>query len=167
MSPRQAVAFVRKHGVVLEAATGPVPTLAQAIAGAAIRGSWWVHPRSREIFQLTRAVRNFDDILVCRLVDGKITYVHSRLWPSLIRAAKHFPPRRLARVSEVHTAAGRHVTKEVAFPGWVPDEVCAKASKLSEAQAVLKLGECVRSLGSSQPDPSFQRTRRKRRAGEF
>ena len=140
MTPRQAVAFVRKHGVVLEAAAGPVPSLAEAVAGAPIRGSWWAHPRSHEIFELTRAVRDLDDVLVCRLVDGKITYVHRRLWASVVRAAKRFPRKRLAQVHEVHTASGRHATKEVPFPKWVPGEVSAEASRLSEEEAVLKLG---------------------------
>jgi len=143
VTPRQAVAFVRKHGVVLESAGGPVPSLAEAIAGAPIRGSWWAHPRSHEIFELTRAVRDSHDILVCRFVDGKITYVHRRLWPSLVRAAERFPPKRLAHVNEIHTASGRHVTQEVAFPAWVPDEVSAEASKLSEEEALHKLGNCV------------------------
>ena len=140
MTPRQAVAFVRKHGIVLESAAGPVPSLAEAVAGAPIRGSWWAHPRSHEIHELTQAVRDFDDVLVCRLVDGKITFVHRRLWASVVRAAKRFPRKRLAQVHEVHTASGRHATKEVAFPKWVPGEVSAEASRLSEEEAVLKLG---------------------------
>jgi hypothetical protein len=64
----QAVALVRKRGVVLEAAAGPVPSLAETIAGAPIRGSWWAHPRGQKIFELTRAVRDSHDILVCRLI---------------------------------------------------------------------------------------------------
>ena len=167
MTPRGAVAFVRKHGVVLEAAAGPVPSLATAIAGAPVGGSWWAHPRSHEIFELTRAVRASHDILVCRLVDGKITYVHRRLWPSLIRAARHFPPKRLAQVSEIHTASGRHVIEETAFPTWVPDAVSVEAAKLSEAEAILKLGSGVCSAGDVQRNPSLQRTRRKQRITEI
>lgn len=140
MTPRQAVAFVRKHGVVLEAAAGPVPSLVQAVVGEPLRRSWWSHARGREIFRLTRAVRDSDDVLVCRLVDGKITYVHRRHWAALVRAAKRFPPARLARVHEVHTAAGRHVTREMPFPKWVPAEVFAEAARLSEEQALSKLG---------------------------
>ena len=140
MTPRQAVAFVRKHGVVLEAAAGPVASLAEAIVGEPIRGSWWSHPRSHQIFELTRAIRDSEDVLVCRLVDGKVTYVHRRLWAPLVRAAKRFSKKRLAQVHEVHTASGRHVTKEVAFPKWVPDEVSAEASRLSEAEAIHQLG---------------------------
>jgi hypothetical protein len=157
----QAVALVRKRGVVLEAAAGPVPSLAETIAGAPIRGSWWAHPRGQKIFELTRAVRDSHDILVCRLINGKITYVHRRLWPSLVRAAARFPSKWLAQVHEVHTASGRHVTKEVAFPAWVPEEISAEASKLAEEQAVLKLGGCVPSSRGAQPNPPLQRTRQK------
>lgn len=151
MTPRQAVAFVRKQGVVLEAAAGPVPSLAEAIAGAPIRGSCWAHPKSQEIFELTRAVRDSRDILVCRLVGGKITYVHRRLWPSLVRVATRYPVERLAQVHEVHTASGRHVTREVAFPAWVPEDVTTEASKLSEEQAVLDLSRAGGGPGDTRP----------------
>ncbi len=143
MTPRQAASFVRKHGVVLESAGGPVPSLAAAIAGGEIRGSWWSHPRSHEIFELTQGVRSRDDILVCRLVNGKITFIHRRLWPALVGAAKRLPKERLAQVREVHSDSGRHVVTEVAYPRWVPAEVKAEASKLSEAEALSKLGDWV------------------------
>jgi hypothetical protein len=140
MTPRQAIAFVRRHGVVLEGAVGPVPSLAQAIAGEPIRGNWWTHPRGREIFALTRAVRNSDEVLVCRVVCGKITYVHRRLWPALVRVAKRLPRKHLAQVQELHTPSGRHVTKEVAFPTWVSSEVLRAAPRIPEDTALSKLG---------------------------
>lgn len=140
MTPREAVSFVRKHGVVLEATAGPVPSLAQAIVGAPIHGNWWAHPRSHEIFEITRVVRESPEILVCRLVDGKITYIHRRLWPALTRAAKRFPRKRLAQVHEIHTDSGRHIIREVAFPKWVPRETIVAASRLGEDAAVSELG---------------------------
>ena len=85
MTPRQALAFVRKHGVVLEAAQGPVPSLAEAIAGGPIRGSWWAHPSGHLIFEVTRAVRDAEQVLVCRVVHGKVTFIHERIWPALVR----------------------------------------------------------------------------------
>jgi hypothetical protein len=144
VTPRQAAAFVRKHGIVLESAAGPVPSLSVAIAGEPIRGSWWSHPRSHEIFELTQAIRGREDVLVCRLVNGKVTFVHRRLWPALVRVAKLFPKKQLAQVHEVHTSSGRHVTKEVAFPKWVPVEVVTEASRLSEEEAAEKLGRWCR-----------------------
>src|SRR5258707_15776391 len=103
MTSRQALAFIREHGVVLESARGPVPSLAEVVAGEPVRGSWWSHPKSHEIFAVTRAVRNSDDVLVCRLINRKITFVHRRLWPALVRAAGRLGRAHLSRVSEVHT----------------------------------------------------------------
>ena len=136
MTAREALAFIRKHGVVLESARGPVPSLAQVIAGEPVRGSWWSHPKSPEIFAVTRAVRDSDDVLVCRLIDGKITFVHRRLWPALVRVADRLPSVRLSQLSEVHTRSGRHVTTEVPFPDWVPANVRAEARSLPEAAAI-------------------------------
>ena len=136
MTARAALAFIRKHGVVLESARGPVPSLAQVIAGEPVRGSWWSHPKSREIFAVTRAVRDSDDVLVCRLIDGKITFVHRRLWPALVRVADRLPSVRLSQLREVHTRSGRHVTTEVPFPDWVPSNVRAVARSLSEPAAL-------------------------------
>jgi len=141
VTPRQAAAFVRQHGVVLESAAGPVPSLATAIAGEPIRGSWWSHPRSHEIFELTRAIRGHDNVLVCRLVNGKVTFVHRRLWPALVRVAKRFPKKQLAQVHEVHAASGRHLAREIPFPKWVPAQVTAEASRLHEADALRELGD--------------------------
>jgi len=140
MTKRQALGFVRRHGVVLESAVGPVPSLAQAVAGEPIRGNWWSHRRSHEIFELSRAVRDSEDVLVCRLVDGKVTFVHRRVWAALVRFAERVPRERLARIHEVHGPSGRHVVRESAFPRWVPEETSLAASRLSEAEARRLLG---------------------------
>ncbi len=140
MTTSDAIEFVRMHGVVLESATGPVPSLAVAIAGGPIHGSWWAHARSREIFALTRAVRDCSDVLVCRLVEGKITFVHRRLWPALVCVSKRFPLKNLAKVHEMHTSSGRHVSEQVAFPGWVSPEISEQASRLDEHSALRALG---------------------------
>ena len=132
MTSRQAFAFIRSHGVVLESARGPVPSLVEVIAGEPVRGNWWSHPKSHEIFAVTRAVRDSDDVLVCRLIQGRITFVHRRLWPALVRAAGRLSSVRLAQVREVHASSGHHVTTEVPFPDWVPSSVRAAARALSE-----------------------------------
>ena len=131
--------WIASHGVVLEAARGDVPNVAGYIAGEPIRGSWWGHAKSQEIFRLTRAVRDSEDILVCRLVDGKITFVHRKLWPALVRLAGRFPRAALARVTEVHTAGGKHALKQTPFPKWVPAAVLDEAGAMSEAAAEKRL----------------------------
>ncbi len=89
----------------------------------------------KEIFQLTRAVRASHQVLVCRLILGKVTFVHERMLPALVRLAGHFQPGQMAQLTEEHTASGKHLSKEVPFPAWVPASVSAQAGKLSEQQA--------------------------------
>ena len=144
MTAHQALAFIRKRGVVLEAAQGSGPSLAEVIAGEPVRGSWWSHPKSHEIFAVTRAIRDSDDVLVCRLIKGKITFVHRRLWPALVRVADRFPPDHISKVREVHTSTGRHVTKEVPFPDWVPSSVRAAARGLSEKAAMKEFASWIK-----------------------
>jgi hypothetical protein len=143
MTRRGALAFVKRHGIVLEAARGPVPNLAEAVAGGRIRGSWWAHPKGKEIFWLTRAVRDSSDVLVCRLVARKVTYVHRRLWPALVRLARAFARRDLAALREVHTVDGRHELRVVPFPQWVPIDVKRAARRLNPAAAQAALG-CIK-----------------------
>ena len=140
MTPNQAIAFVRKHGVVLESGRGPVPSLAEEVAQGPIKGSWWSHPKSGEIYARTRGIRNDEDVLVCRVVGGKITFVHRRLWPALVRLADRIPHAHLAKLVEEHTPTGRHIVRTIPYPDWAPSEVPRLALKLSESEAVTQLG---------------------------
>jgi hypothetical protein len=135
MSPKQGLTFVKRHGVVLQAARGPVPSLAGEIAGAPIRGSWWGHPKGHEIFRVAESICESDDVLVCKLVEGKVTYVHRRLWPALVRLASRFQRGRLAKVWNEHTQTGAHRSRVTAFPDWVPREILHQAERLSVTEA--------------------------------
>jgi hypothetical protein len=130
-----AIAFVHQHGIVLASARGPVPRLTEAIAGEPIKGSWWGHPKSHLIFAVLERLTDSPDILTCRLVDGKVTFVHRRLWPALARIADQFHPDRISQVREQHTPSGHHVRHEIAFPKWVPGEVLQQAQALTPEQA--------------------------------
>ena len=139
MNAKEAVAWVKKSGIAVESARASVPSLAQVVAGELLKGSWWAHPKGNEIFRLSRAIRRSPDVLVCRLVDGKITYIHRRLWPALVRSAGGFSKHRLAAVKEVHTSAGKHKLLVTPFPKWVPNEVRRAAHKLTEKEAASQL----------------------------
>lgn len=139
MTPKQAFTFVKINGVALESGRGPVPSLAETIAGKPIRGSWWKHSKANNIFLCSRAIRNSKDVLVSRLVGGKITYVHRRLWPALVRSADQFDPDQLAAIREVHTASGKHKVEVTPFPKWVPRDVRSAAKKLTAEEASKQL----------------------------
>ena len=143
MTEIQALAFVKRHGIVLESAHLPgarVPSFTDAVVGAPVRGNWWNHPKGKAIFWLTRIVRDSNDVLVCRLIDGKITYVHRRLWPALVRIAPEMGKRRLDAIQEKHTSTGRHVIRVRKFPAWVPPPIkrAAKRLTLDEARDTLE-----------------------------
>ena len=91
-----------------------------------------------------------EDVLVCRLVEGKVTYVHRRLWPALVRLASRLGKARLARVWSEHTASGAHRNRRVPFPKWVPADVARAAARLTEAEAGRRLG-ALSGLAAARP----------------
>ena len=139
-SVEDAMAFVRKRGVVLVAAKGSEPSLVEAIVGRSFKGSWWALAERKHVYHTLRAVSESEEVLVCRLVDGKITLVHRRLWPALARLAGRFAPERIARVRNEHTASGRHASHAMPFPAWLPSAVVAEAEALGEDEAVAAFG---------------------------
>lgn len=149
MNADEARVFVAEHGIVMVSAKGQVPRLTEAIAGEPMRGSWWAHPKARQIFQVLRELEASPDILRCRLVDGHITLVHRRLWPALVRIADRFEPDRLARIRQEHSTSGRHVSRGDAYPKWVPAEVVARAERLTESEASLLLEPALRPAARS------------------
>ena len=100
MSTEQALEWIAKCGIAVESGHTDVPNLVEFVTGESLKGSWWGHRKGREIFRVSRAIRNSPDVLTYRLLDGKITYVHRRLWPALIKLADEFPKRRLAAVRQ-------------------------------------------------------------------
>jgi hypothetical protein len=139
MQAKQAIAWMKKCGIAVESARASVPSLAHVVAGGPIRGSWWAHPKGKDIFRLSRVIRRSPDVLVCRLVDAKITYVHRRMWPALVLLAGRFSKQRLSALNEVHTSAGKHKLLVTPFPDWVPNEVLRAAQKLTEKEAASQL----------------------------
>lgn len=143
-TPAEALAFLDLHGIVLVSAKGSLPRMTDAIAGEAIKGSWWGHPAGKKIFSILEAVTDSDQVLVCRLVEGKLTLVHRRLWPMLASAAARLAPGQIARVTQEHSASGRHVNHEVAYPNWVPAEALAAASKADPAMVEKIFGPWIK-----------------------
>jgi hypothetical protein len=135
----EALAFVETHGVVLVSAKGSAPKLVDAIVGHRIDGSWWSHPEGRRIFAILSAVTESEQVLVCRLLGGKITLVHRRLWPALARMADRLAPEQIAQVRQEHTPSGRHVNHEIPFPRWVPVAVLDEAAALGAEEALSAL----------------------------
>jgi len=143
MNADAAMSFVRQHGVVLVSGKGPAPRLTEAIAGEPIKGSWWAHPKSHQIFAILQQLEDSPDILVCRFLAGRVTFVHRRLWPAIVKLASRFQADQLAQIRQEHTAAGKHVNHIVAYPKWVPPEIKEEAKLLARQEAMVLLKDFI------------------------
>ena len=137
-------ALIAEHGMLLQSAKGPIPNLAELVVGAPVRGSWWSHPRHDEIFRVLNEAADSPDVVRLRLVRDKVTLVHRRLWPALVRLQGALGPvARLAAVEESHTESGAHRSHRVPFPDWVPADVLAAGSSLTDDAAWAMLPACL------------------------
>jgi hypothetical protein len=139
-SPEEALSFVEAKGIVLESAHGRAPTFVDFAAGERIT-RWWSHPKARSIFALTRVIRDLDEVLTCRLIDHKVTYVHHRLWPALVKLSGEWDERDLAAIREEHLPDGKHQIIVTEFPRWVPAEVLANSKRLTQREAKSSLAQ--------------------------
>ena len=115
------LAKLKEYGLLLQTDVN-LPNVCALVAGAPVRGSWWGHPRSHEIFRVNCELAEHPDVLVCKLVSGKITYLHRALWPAVIAIGRARESWQMERLS--HDA--RNLLREVDRK---PIETDARASK--------------------------------------
>src|ERR1700682_3058710 len=77
---------IERHGMLLMQDVR-VLSVVGILAGQPLKGSWWSHPRSHEMFRCLEQLGESADILACRLVARKVTYLHRRLWPAFLSVA--------------------------------------------------------------------------------
>jgi hypothetical protein len=83
MTAQDLLERLREFDLLLD--TDPkFPSVTGSVAGPDVRGSWWAHPQSHEMFRLGCALRNHPDVLVVKLISGKVTLVHRPLWPAIV-----------------------------------------------------------------------------------
>lgn len=83
ISVQTLLSALNDHGVLLEA-DQDIPSVVSLVAGEPIRGSWWGHPLGHLIYDLSCRLYDHPDVLCTKLVGGKVTYVHRRLWPAIL-----------------------------------------------------------------------------------
>ncbi len=142
--PMDPMTVLIEHGMLLESARGPLPNVAELIAGEPIRGSWWGHAAGHAIFEELNVLADSPDVVRTRLVNGKVTLIHRRLWPALVRVAEHLPTERMAALHEEHGSSGAHRLDEQPFPDWVPHDVADSARQLSVEEAWAQMPACLR-----------------------
>lgn len=59
------------------------PSISAFVLGPSLRGSWWAHPKANEMYRLACLLRSHPDVLMAKLVSGKVTLIHRPLWPAV------------------------------------------------------------------------------------
>jgi hypothetical protein len=76
-----------------------LPNVVAVVAGQPVHGSWWAHPKGHAIYNTLNALAEHPDVLVTRLVQGKVTFVHRRLWAAVLAVGQSQAPWQFARLS--------------------------------------------------------------------
>ena len=91
-----------RHGI-LPAHDATIPSVSNLVAGRPIRGSWWGDPAGRQIYLVLNTIG--DDVAWPKLLGGKVTLVHRRLWPSLAAVGEQEASWQYEGLGEIERAA--------------------------------------------------------------
>lgn len=86
-STKRTLAALEEHGLLLEQ-DRELPSVVTLVTGDAPQSSWWSHPRGRLVFAVLARLAEHEDVLFTKLLAGKVTLVHRRLWPALLAVAR-------------------------------------------------------------------------------
>src|SRR5215813_8599824 len=70
---------LEKHGLLLVSDQN-FPSVAFSIAPIKRKGSWWSYPEAHTIFAVNNMLEDHPDVLIMKLISGKVTFVHRELW---------------------------------------------------------------------------------------
>ena len=111
----QILTLLRERGVLLQADANQ-PSVATLVAGGPVRGSWWGHAAGAQIYAVLGLLEDHADALSTRLLDGKVTYVHRRLWPALMAVGQAGLPWQLAGLKPSATELWQQTTAAGELP---------------------------------------------------
>jgi hypothetical protein len=60
------------------------PSLTGLTIADPIRGSWWAHPLSNDVYMVSQRLQHCGEVAMIKLVSGKETYLHRKWWPQLV-----------------------------------------------------------------------------------
>src|SRR5712692_11545294 len=127
MSEEEALELVvrgfRRVGILLES-DPRLPSVTGLVIGRPLRGSWWGHPSGRRIWRVLNKFCRRREVLTTKLVSGKVTFVHRRLWPQLLAVSTSKEEWQTASLSSEASALLRVVDRK--------GEIRTDARKLSK-----------------------------------
>lgn len=90
-SVKRAVQTLENQGLLL-VQDKTLPNLVTVLTGEVVEKSWWSHPQGKLIFDVLARLGEHPDVLLTKLIRGKVTLVHRRLWPALLAVVSQGEP---------------------------------------------------------------------------
>jgi len=111
------------------------PSVTGLIVGKSVRGSWWSHPLAHTIFTANEMLEEHRDVLITKLISGKVTFLHRTMWTHVYAMATASEDWQTRSLSD----AAKRLLKKVRNEGTVD------TSNLDSVQG-LKPGDVAREL---------------------
>jgi hypothetical protein len=116
----------------------PLGDLATAIVGRKVSGSWWGHPKGKQIYAIASALEDHADVLTCKLDHGRTTFVHRTLWAPLLRVVTNNSWRE-DRERGLSPGARRMLHRVVAAGALRPKKMPARDKRSLEKSCLLRV----------------------------
>jgi hypothetical protein len=75
------------------------PSVISTVTGGPITGSWWAPPWGEVIFVHANALGDHPDVLLTKMISGKGTFLHRRLWPAIFAIGRARQPWQVKNLS--------------------------------------------------------------------
>ena len=83
---QRCTAHLRKHSLLMSS-DARYPSVTTIVAGEPVAGSWWDHASGKQIYAIQNRLLAHKDVLAVKLIEGKVTLVHRKLWPDVLAMA--------------------------------------------------------------------------------
>jgi hypothetical protein len=75
------LALLREQALLLQQHK-VLPNVVALVAGESLTSSWWKQARAHDILRCLVQLTEDPNVLLTKLICGKVTFVHRRLWPA-------------------------------------------------------------------------------------
>lgn len=141
-----ALQTLRRLGLLLET-DARLPSVASLIAGEPVSGSWWSHAFAQKIFTTLGQFADHRDVMFTKLISGKVTLVHRKLWPEIFAIGTARAPWQMNGLSksarnllEMIDEQGSLRTDQIAWPKWEAEKP-GEAARQLEKKLLIHAGQ--------------------------
>lgn len=114
MTSRRLIDELSCNGILL-LSDPHLPSAVKIVGGPRAKGSWWSAKKARVIFKELESLSSEPDVLTTRLVSGKVTFLHRRLWGHFLAVCTSRAPWQMSGL----TAGARKLLRKIDDEGEV------------------------------------------------